>query len=337
MKNSLKGTSPAQESAILRRRILWLMSKAETDQSAVAALCSLITSGADRAMIASCLENHYERSILNELLETRDLALLRSRLQGASRLLLRACAHEGLSVSAVAYGILPRPHLPLSCEGYPWGVRSNAISKRSRPLRDLKAGVRAGDGGTEIRPSTHPAGRWMAYQRSCVLTTSYELGRVRFRSKHDGTAGVLIREERPDMFWASLVGRNMVPDVVEHPVLDDPDFHVIRVDDIGRCRKNIVFNCPIDPLSFDSLPRHPDTDHQQIGRDGSLTGEDALFDVLKRLGGYNFGLYDDQQMREVSKIATAFGPFRAHIRAINLMAPPWTETLPVAEHEMRFR
>lgn len=266
------------------------------------------------------------------------LSAQRSALRGVSRLLERMCDLEGLALGAVAHGVLPTAHCLQPGEGYPW-VPFDSEPARAAVRRSYTSRLadrwehRFYRSGAFIRPRDHSAGRWAVGQVRGVLHTSFAIGPHLVRSCARGVARIdlKLRKDFPETVKGALPGRRMGA-VIDCQLLDDPTFIIRRVQDIpGGLR--IFFECPEAPITMALLVSSPPTGSQrlqQLGRDSSLSGDDAVRDVLLRASS------TESASLTVSRYYGHASEWfrradRARIRTINLMAPPWAEHLPIPD------
>lgn len=247
------------------------------------------------------------------------LASLRDSVTSASPLLLQICDDEDLDLAAVAWGVLPMTAVPYDLEGHPWPL--SRLGRRQSRGNKEGAGMPRRNGAI-IRPYGHPAGEF--YVRACngVLHVEYASDGVRLRSVA-GRATLEVRCEVPDTVLAALVGRP-ISALFEHRFLGDPDYVVTSVNKNPWGCVRIHFRCRPVPLSpRDRLPS-PGREWQQIGRDGRLTGEHAIADVVLRVA-HGMG-----ETRRFSAIGTAHAALD-QMWWINLMTPPWANKLEIPD------
>jgi len=265
-----------------------------------------------------------------EAIELERVLRLRASLCGVSTLLARLCEVEGLSLAAVAYGVQPNTLIPGATEGFPWsdpGGPEEALRSKlpAASRKDANTERRFHTNGTFVRPRFHPHHRWTVQQVSGVLHTHFRIGDCVVRSFPKGIAALDVPMILPETVRGGVGGRPLHA-IIEHPVLEHATFKVRSARPI-RTGTRISFSSPTIPITLGALKPDPGMEHQQLGRDGSLTGTAAVHDVIRR-GSYPALLRLDPQQLEVAMAAGVLeGVERERMRLINLMSPPWGETL----------
>jgi hypothetical protein len=265
-----------------------------------------------------------------DAIEIQALRVQRAELAGVSLLLARMCQFEGLTLAAVAHGVLPVAHYLQPTEGFSWQPSKGPEASEAR---SREATLRMTDGwerkfyrnGVFVRPRAHSRGRWAAKQTKGLLATSFELDGCLVRSGDGGVATIYVPKTFPHTVMTAMAGRRLA-DVVQHPVFEDAAF-VIRSARQIKGGTRIAFSCPIVPITISGLRPKSGTEHQQIGRDGTLTGQAALEDVLRRNDCIEVLRVGIPQRSNLIESNLLEGADQERVRRINLMAPPWAEPL----------
>lgn len=268
-------------------------------------------------------------------LEERRLPAFRASMKGVSPLLVAACASEGVSLAAVAYGVLPEARKALDDEGPPW--RRNEILRRSaRGARSFPSWLDRWQQGhlrnaAVVRAPSHPAGRWGVRLSAGILHVDMDVDDFTLRSggRH---CTLTLRASLPEAALAGLRGRP-VSALLEHPMLADGRYLITSA--VARDGLLTVrFRCPPEPLRLADLRPEAGMEHQQLGRDGSLSGLPAVGDLLRRCAASlrrpdrlsrRRGLVSPEQVWEMAV---------EQVRKLNLMTPPWGERIEVPTPEM---
>ena len=177
-----------------------------------------------------------------------------------------------------------------------------------------------------VRPNSHEKGAWTIRHVRGVLLPDFVLNGCRVRC-HGGGIATMVLKALPDTICACLPGRRL-GEFVDHPVLVGDDL-LIEAAWTTPSRTLVRFSCPILPIRFDDLrPPQPLVPHQ-LGRDGSLSGADAIDAIdaiLARARGWEQGPAPRQAPADLWAECVMD---RERLLRINLMAPPWCETLPL--------
>lgn len=262
--------------------------------------------------------------------ELVQLAALRASMGAVSLLLTRACQVESIPLAAVAHGVLPKVHFLGDCEGFPWLPDDEwptpfdpELLVRKFPFNRFYS--RFYWDSAIVRPQSHPQGGWGVRQQQGALLASMELGGCRVVSMRGGIGVIDLPTVYPETVLAALRDRPLVK-VVEHAVFDDPRFVIRLAGRVGSVTR-LKFSCPLEPIEFDALRPAPGQEHHQLGRDGRLTGDEALRDVLARRTGGRPSWY--ARRPDVSGgYPKLDDEARERLWRIDIMTPPWGTRLP---------
>lgn len=315
---------------LLRKRLIFLWRHRLSDVRASHEIEQVLRVSGDEQFAREAFAEYRRVLAVQREREAVMTAQIRSSLRGVSRLLRRMCDHEGLSLGAVAYGVIPSAHILAPGEGHPWLPRDGDAARRAR-ARSYH--LRSADGwdrrfyrvGAFIRPRTHPSGRWAVRMNGGVLHASMTLSGHRVDYRSAKLAMIDLKLQIPDTVRIALAGKRLV-DVVEHPVFEDDGF-VIRSAHDAPGGVRILFTSPIEPLTIADVRPDPQTFLQQLGRDGSVAGPAALADVLLRTGNPLFARMAGAELMDKAASGFFAGVEEERMHRINLMAPPWAERL----------
>jgi hypothetical protein len=311
-------------------QFIYCWRRREIDATALAYVAKVLRDPAQSVQAAEWVAGLNTASARREDTAILQLRRLRHEMKGVSLLLAKACAFEGLSLSAMLYGILPIAHVPESSEGFPWSATESpaswkAVSKsHTSSMRDGWEKLHYASGAF-VRPRVHSSGGWAVRVRRGVVHGSFIVDGCIVRSSETWPCTIQVPQAWPETYLSMFTGSRL-DSVVGHPIFDDPAFIIKSAVSIGGGTL-ISFRSPVIPVVFDELRAEAGMEHQQLGRNGELSGEQALRDVSGR-GARPVDSYLRSKEREAI-IAAGFARHELTTRMlqINSMCPPWAEKL----------
>lgn len=311
-------------------RFIYCWRRRETDASALAYVASVLRDPEQVVQAAEWVVRLNSASAEREEAGTLRLRRLRDEMKGVSLVLAKVCAFEGLSLSALLYGILPVAHVPESSEGFPWSASESPASWRA-VSKSYTSRMRDGwerrhyVNGAFVRPRVHSRGGWAVRMRQGVVHGSFVVDGCAVQSRDTGICAIQVSQAWPETYLSMFPGRRLDA-VIAHPIFEDPAFVITSAASTEE-GTIIRFRSPVIPVVFDELRAEAGMEHQQLGRNGELSGEQALRDVSGR-GARPVDAYLRSKEREAI-IAAGFARHELTTRMlqINLMCPPWAEKL----------
>ncbi|WP_380782576.1 hypothetical protein [Sphingomonas sp. R86520] len=311
-------------------QFIYCWRRREIDATALAYVAKVLRDPAQSVQAAEWVDRLNTASARREDAAILQLRRLRHEMKGVSLLLAKACAFEGLSLSAMLYGILPIAHVPESSEGFPWSAIESPASWRAvskfytSRMRDGWERLHHANGAF-VRPRVHSSGGWGVRVRRGVVHGSFIVDGCDVRSNETWPCTIQVPQAWPETYLSMFPGRRLHA-VVGHPIVDDPAFVIRSAVSTGE-GTTISFRSPVIPVAFDELRAEAGMEHQQLGRNGELSGEEALLDVSGR------GVRPvDAYLRSKERAAIIAAGFARHelttrMLQINSMCPPWAEKL----------
>jgi hypothetical protein len=317
-----------------QNRFIYCWRRRKIDANALTYVVSVLRDPALSMQASEWVDRLNAASAEREDAANLQLRRLRSEMEGVSLLLTKVCAFEELSLSAVLYGVLPVAHVLQPTEGFPWFSTDSASSRKS-VYQFYVANTRNGwerrhyAKGAFVRPRFHASGGWAVRMSRRVVLASLIVDGCRVQSESSGRCTIHVPQAWPETYLMMLRGKRLGA-VIAHPIFEDPAFVISSAvsTDEGTM---ISFKSPVLPVTFDDLRAEAGMEHQQLGRNGLLSGEDALLDVCGR-SARSFAAYLRSEER-AAIIAAGFAKHEltARMLQINSMCPPWAEQLRLPE------